>query len=236
MLLAAPLLSLALLLARAAPCVQLRRLTVSEEALGGVRVVARVAKVANAASCAELCLREGECAAVRFPGPRGHCELLSARSGAGEGDTALANGRPGVPVWVVGERGSFGRCPPSYNLAWRAFRYRRVTDKRRWADAQALCLSEGGKLAELTTREEVSSFGEHVRGQFWMFGGVKRGQGWEWFFSGLPVNEESLGALHTDNPSMTRLVAWHHFKSGLRFIPAREKQSFNFFCECQSLT
>lgn len=100
-----------------------------------------------------------------------------------------------VEVWAIVGRG-FGECPASYRAAWRASRFWVSEEKKGWFDAQRECSGDGGKLAELTSAEEISAvrrqLGENWP-QFLLAGGVRpsevkrKDEGWRWYRSRLPI-------------------------------------------------
>lgn len=140
-------------IALSSACVKFQRLRLSEAVVSAVRPLCRVTQVPGASSCAQLCLREANCGAARHHAAIKQCDLLTTHFDSLEGPAAFANASGPVEVWAVVGRG-FGECPVSYAAPWHASRYRLSTEKTFWSGAERKCRLEGGKLAELTSREE----------------------------------------------------------------------------------
>ncbi len=227
----------ALFSSAASNCVQLRPLKLSEEVVSAVRPLCQVPKVSNASSCAELCLRESRCAAVRFRSASRQCDLLTARIDGLEGKAALASVNGDVEVFAIDGRG-FGKCPSSYTLSWRASRYRRGKDKMRWADSQALCRSEGGKLAEVTTKEELGFFRVLEGGPLSLIGALRRGNAWNWYYSGLPIEDDMrTDAMKSKNEYWNTLTLWFTRNIGPQFRTVDVQYTqYAYLCECHQLS
>ncbi|MEL6488306.1 MAG: C-type lectin domain-containing protein, partial [Pseudomonadota bacterium] len=140
----------------ASACVQLRRLSLSEAIVASARHLCNVERVSSSSSCGQLCLREPHCAAIRYHHGLAKCDLLTARFDLLEGARALASVRGFVEVLAFLGRG-FGECPATYTAGWRSSRYRWSRQKKSWSEARKACEKEGGKLAELTTEEEMKA-------------------------------------------------------------------------------
>ena len=190
-------------------CVQLRRLSLSEALVASARPLCHVRDVRSSSSCAQLCAREPQCAAIRYNHGVASCHLLTARFDLLEGARALEEARGSVEVLAIQGRG-FGECPSSYTGVWRSSRYRWVREAKTWETAVKVCEAEGGKLAELTSEAEMQAAfnslgigGGGISG-FIHVGGLqaagaeeKRG-GWYFLRSRLPVN---MSLFHRNEPN-----------------------------------
>ena len=198
--------------------VQLRRLMLSETVVNAVRPLCRVSKVADVSSCAQLCLREAKCAAVRYRSSIKQCDLLTARFDGLEGAVASADVSGDVEVWAIIGRG-FGECPLSYTASWRSSRYRLSTTRAAWLHAERECRAEGGKLAELTTPDEMSAvvqqMGTSVKKNVLIGGSQAAGAeetagGWSWYRSGLPISSSMWNRREPNNNLRRQHVAQLH--------------------------
>ena len=187
-------------------CVQLRRLSLSEALVASARPLCHVRDVRSSSSCAQLCAREPQCAAIRYNHGVASCHLLTARFDLLEGARALEEARGSVEVWAIQGRG-FGECPSSYTGVWRSSRYRWVREKKDWETAVKVCEAEGGKLAELTSEAEMRAVfnslgigrGNVYIGGLQAAGGEEPAGGWYFLRSRLPVNMSLFHATEPNN-------------------------------------
>ena len=223
-------------------CVQFRRLSLSEAVVASVRPLAYIERVSGSSSCAQLCLREPHCAAIRYHRALAKCDLLTARFDLLEGPRAVADVRGFVEVLAIQSRG-FGECPSSYTAAWRSSRYRWSRERKSWSEAVKACEKEGGKLAELTSEEEVKAVFDELEISydyyFFDIGGLQTpgaeepSGGWHFLRSQLPVNMSLFREGQLDN--------WRGKENHLSAKKRSNKVYYNdismasghdFICEC----
>lgn len=226
-------------------CVQFRRLWLSEAVVASARPLSRVAGVPRLSSCGELCLREPLCAAIRFRPSLAACHLLTARFDLLEGPGASGDVNGPAEVWAVIGRG-FGECPVAYTAAWQFSRYRWERRKVSWAAAAAACEREGGKLAELASREEMQAVYERLGipdgFNFIHIGAARppqvkeKAEGWRFRRSGRAVDAALFGPGEPNNAAgiETSLSAykWH---GRVHYNDYPPKLGGEFICECVRL-
>ena len=223
-------------------CVQLRRLALSEAVVSAVRPLCRVTNVASVTSCAQLCVQEANCAAARHHRATKQCDLLTARFDSLEGQAAVAEVSGDAEVWAIAGRG-FGECPASYTASWRSSRYRLSTESATWRDAERKCREEGGKLAELTSQEEMSAVAKQLGtsemikvflGGSQAAGAEEPAGGWSWYRSRLPISPEMWSRGEPNNGGGKQHVLKMYLRSsGISLDDSGGTR--RFLCECHLL-
>lgn len=235
-----------LLVDRSHACQLVRPLHLSEALLRALRPLDRVSSVPNTRSCVQLCLQEKFCSAAHYRSPAKACDLLPGPVLTWEGATEIHGP---IEVWPMPGR-SFGHCPASYNMTWKASRYLFVNHKTSWSLAAEGCRRTGGKLAELTSAEEQRAVTAKVTAikpqPFVHLGGRQQAgvtmstfEGWRWERSHLEVEQtKHMKWRQVKNPSNRWKWLAGDFSSGkLTLTQVTSSPDFlvNYLCECLSL-
>lgn len=223
-------------------CIHARCLMLSDAIVSSVRPLCHVSNVSNVRSCAQLCASENSCAAARHNPFSMRCDLFTANFDSLEGAAAVAEVGGRVELWAIADRG-FGICPASYTAKWRSSRYRISKDRRKWFAADRQCRKEGGKLAELTSMEEMYAVTKQLGtkdrtlafvGGMQALGAKEPAGGWSWYRSRLPVAPEMWGGKGTTNFNNQRYLVVHMTKNSAYLGEVIDKHIL-FLCECHVL-
>lgn len=227
------------------PCVQPFRQNLSVMAFREIRQLCHVTNVISEFSCAQLCMRESKCAAVRYDRSRDSCDLLASISRFIDGDMVLNpyHDRP-IQVLAIPKRG-FHECPPSYVASSGLLRYRLVDRKVTWFEAEYFCYQNGGRLAELNTKRMRMAVSHLMKfnsvSEVWL-GGIQYtnakepADGWRWHNSRASIDGHMWNFNEPDNKNGIEHVTNARLVGGLLFLHDENfyKRSF-FVCECNIL-
>lgn len=220
-------------------CFRFRRLLLSEALVASVRPLTHVDRVPDSSSCSQLCLREPRCAAIRHHHNLRLCDLLTAHFDLFEGELAFAGISGNVELWAILGRG-FGECPANYTVGWQSSRYRRSAEKKSWTEAVKSCEKKGGKLAELTSKDEmktvvdklgINTIGENIHiGGYQMPGAEDNDGGWRFLRSGLPVTRSRFRP--NNHRNREHHLSIYPTSKGLFYNDISSNDVNTFICEC----